>query len=242
MGHIYKISNMIDDRIYIGSTINIKGRWTEHKRKLSMNKHENIHLQRFVNKYGINSIYFDIIEEVDNNVLLSKEQHYIDVTKNKFNIAICSSAPMFGKNHSIESLKKISLSSSGINNPMYGKKRPSWLIDKLIMISKNRIQTKDEKIKRLINLSNRLELIIQKDNIIHYCFSVHHASKIIKVSHQAVSKALKNNTKSNGWMIKKSNIIFYNKDVLLQNINLFEDDFTPKLELIEMLKALKNIK
>jgi len=38
------------------------------------------------------------------------------------------------------------------------------------------------------------------------------------------------------------NIIFYNKDVLLQNINLFEDDFTPKLELIEMLKALKNIK
>ena len=122
---------------------------------------------------------------------------------------------------------------------MYGKKRPQWLIDKLRILGKNRVQTKSEKIKRLINLPNRLELIIQKNDIIHYCFSIFHASKIINVSHQAISKSLKNNNKSNGWIVRKSNINFYEKSILLKNIELFNDDYTPQPELIEMLKSLK---
>ena len=38
MGVIYEISNSIDGRVYIGSTINLHKRWNEHKRNLLNNK------------------------------------------------------------------------------------------------------------------------------------------------------------------------------------------------------------
>lgn len=121
MGFVYKISNSIDSRVYIGSSININSRWNEHKKKLIKGTHENIHLQRFTDKYGIETLTFDIIEEVEDSNILFREQYFIDTTENKFNIATNSSAPMMGKTHSEEALKKISIRNTGINNPMYGR-------------------------------------------------------------------------------------------------------------------------
>ena len=66
MGVIYKISNNVDDRIYIGSTINLNKRWNEHKRKLLNHKHHNIHLQRFVDKYGLDSLNFNVLKTIQN--------------------------------------------------------------------------------------------------------------------------------------------------------------------------------
>ena len=111
MGYVYEITNVIDDRVYIGSTINLDKRWCEHKRDLMNNSHQNIHLQRFVNKYSIDSISFHIIEKIDNKNLLTKEQHYLDITKNKFNIATDSSAPMMGKHHTKEAKEKAKTNS-----------------------------------------------------------------------------------------------------------------------------------
>lgn len=239
MGFIYKISNIIDDRVYVGSTINLNKRWNEHKRDLIRNKHFNNRLQNFVNKYGINSLKFEVIEEISNDILLIREQYYIDKTKNKFNIANNSSAPMMGKSHSIEAIRKIAIHSKGSNNPMYGKKRPQWLINMLTKNSLNRTKSKEEKIKRLIVLSNRKEIIIFNNNEKHICFSISHAAKIINISQQSISKALNNNYKSKGWTIIVSNENFYNKDILLKNIHLFDDNGHPQPELISMLKSLK---
>lgn len=241
MGYIYKISNNIDDRVYIGSTINLNSRWREHKRKLLNNIHENVHLQRFVNKYGLDCLSFDIIEEVNNDVVLVKEQYYLDITTNKFNIAINSSAPMMGKHHTEKALEKIAIRSKGYNNPMFGKKRPQWIIDKLTTSSLGRTKSKEEKIKRMIILPNRTEITIEKNNEKIFCFSLAHASKLIGVSQQSVSEALKNKTKAKGWSIYKSTESFYNKELLLTNIHLFDDNCHPQPELIEMLKTLKSL-
>ena len=43
---------------------------------------------------------------------------------------------------------------------------------------------------------------------------------------------------SNGWKINKSNNEFYDKSILLQNVNLFDKNCHPQPELIEMLKSL----
>ena len=241
MGFIYKISSDIDDRVYIGSTIRLDRRWNEHRRDLSNDNHQNIHLQRFVNKYGLNCLMFDIIEEVDDNCVLIREQFYLDNTDNKFNIAIDSSAPMTGKHHTKESLEKIAIRSRGSNNPMFGKKRPQWLIDKLTLNSTGRIKNNSEKIKHLIVLPNRIEVIIKKDDIEINCFSITHASKIIGVSHQAICKALNKNSKSKGWTVERSNDNFYDKNILLQNIHLFDKNCHPQPELIEMLKTLSSL-
>jgi group I intron endonuclease len=67
---IYRIKNLINQKVYIGSAINITRRWWEHKGQLNGNKHGNSYLQKSWNKHKSNSFVFEIIEEVA--VLLGK--------------------------------------------------------------------------------------------------------------------------------------------------------------------------
>lgn len=84
---IYSISNIINDKIYIGSAIDFKTRKRHHLYKLKNNKHHNIKLQNFVNKHGIDTIIFNIIEIVNiKEDLIKREQYYIDILKPHYNI------------------------------------------------------------------------------------------------------------------------------------------------------------
>jgi group I intron endonuclease len=75
---IYKITNLIDKKIYIGSSINLENREYRHFWMLKKGIHDNSHLQNSFNKYGIQSFEFDIIEECDESNLIDKENHYIN--------------------------------------------------------------------------------------------------------------------------------------------------------------------
>ena len=68
---IYCITNIIDNRIYIGSTQCFKRRFSEHSRSFSDNTHNNPHLHKFVNKYGIDSIKFYIVQMILIKTLIS---------------------------------------------------------------------------------------------------------------------------------------------------------------------------
>lgn len=92
---------------------------------------------------------------------------------------------------------------------MYGKKRPKWLIEKLIENNKGRIKSKREKLIRLIKLQNRQEVLISKDEESYYCFSLSHAAKIIGVTFQSISKGIKKNRKVKGWDILFINLMYY---------------------------------
>ena len=60
--YIYKITNLVNGKVYIGQTINKKDRWCSHKSKLKHNRHDNKHLQRAWNKYGKDNFTFEILE------------------------------------------------------------------------------------------------------------------------------------------------------------------------------------
>lgn len=75
---IYKIINIETKDFYVGSSKNILKRWWKHKYELNKNIHHSIILQRAWNKYGSKSFKFEIIEECDPNILLIKEQVYLD--------------------------------------------------------------------------------------------------------------------------------------------------------------------
>lgn len=75
---IYKISNILDDRKYIGSAKSIHRRWTEHKSTLIGNYHDNAKIQNWVNKYSINYLIFEVMETCVEEELLVREQHYLD--------------------------------------------------------------------------------------------------------------------------------------------------------------------
>lgn len=63
--YIYKITNKINNKIYIGQTVNYKRRFAEHKRQRSGNEPEKILYQAF-SKYGIENFNFELIEECEN--------------------------------------------------------------------------------------------------------------------------------------------------------------------------------
>ena len=72
---IYQIRNIINNKIYIGQSLNIKTRFLQHKQALRKNRHPNQHLQNAWNKYGKSNavaIYGTmkekvIIERIKNN-------------------------------------------------------------------------------------------------------------------------------------------------------------------------------
>lgn len=146
---VYQIRNLINNKVYVGSAVDINRRKREHYAQLSKGKHCNQKLQNAYNKYGVENFSFEIVESVeDPQQLISREQYYID----KFNAVnegynICPIAGntlgVYPSNESRQKMseahkgvgkgipkseehkKKISKSVSnsikGENNPFYGK-------------------------------------------------------------------------------------------------------------------------
>lgn len=76
---IYKITNIINNKFYIGSTTeSFAKRWKNHITSLRRNTHKNEYLQNAFNKYGENSFMFSILELCNKNDCLSREQIYLN--------------------------------------------------------------------------------------------------------------------------------------------------------------------
>lgn len=84
---IYKITNVINDKFYIGSSIRIDARFKEHKKLLKSNKHHSMHLQNAYNKYGDENFKYEVIEICLESILAEREQYYIDTFLPEYNIA-----------------------------------------------------------------------------------------------------------------------------------------------------------
>ena len=77
MAYIYKITNKINQKVYIGKTEqrNPENRWKEHQRESTRIRSSSRALYRALNKYGIDNFIFSIIEETD--IPNEREEYYI---------------------------------------------------------------------------------------------------------------------------------------------------------------------
>lgn len=122
---IYGIKCSANNKIYIGSSINIRQRLINHKCYLKNKKHYNQHLQNSFNLYGEDSFFFVILEEVSNIDLLSrKESYYISLynstdRRRGFNM-INESAQ---RSHSLETKEKMSQTRKGRTVPLETRKK-----------------------------------------------------------------------------------------------------------------------
>ena len=120
---IYKITNLVNKKTYIGSAKSILNRFSVHKRTLRRNKHFNKHLQSSYNKYGIDNFSFEILEIIDCknvNFINEREEFFIQKYKsndNKFgynNRVICTTN--FGRKFSKEHIENLKNSHLGIKH------------------------------------------------------------------------------------------------------------------------------
>lgn len=148
---IYKITNSVNGKFYIGSAMSVTRRWQKHRWKLEKNIHENEKLQRAWNKYGSEAFSIEVIESVSGiSALVEREQFWIDRLDpcvNGYNIAPIAGSTL-GYKHTDESKKKMSLTHKG-------EVLPDWHKAKLIAANSGRVQTEEEKLRRVISSGNK---------------------------------------------------------------------------------------
>ena len=125
--YIYKITNNLNGKIYIGQTVvDITTRFNEHCRPSKCNTP----IDRAFKKYGRNNFSVEVLAETDNiDTLNELEIHYIkyyNSTNAEIGYNICEGGKgTMGYRHRPESCKKMSESRMGIfvgeQNPFYGK-------------------------------------------------------------------------------------------------------------------------
>lgn len=74
---IYEIINKVNGKKYIGQSVNVKRRLSDHKRCLRSNIHHNKYLQSAWNKYGENNFEFNILLCCNRDELDNYETEYI---------------------------------------------------------------------------------------------------------------------------------------------------------------------
>lgn len=125
---IYKITNKIDNKCYIGQSTNLKSRIKSHKSMLKHNNERNILLKRATEKYGYKNFEIEIIkycieEELDYYELYFI-QYYSSYKRNKgYNIELGGNQNKHLSKKQIEKMRNTKKGKlMGKENPFYGRK------------------------------------------------------------------------------------------------------------------------
>lgn len=88
MKGIYKITNILDGKYYVGSTLDHKSRWGRHRQTLNNRTHKNTKLQHAWNFWGETSFIFEMVEQMDDTSTRADVRTREDVY-----LAICKEHP-----------------------------------------------------------------------------------------------------------------------------------------------------
>lgn len=79
---IYAITHADSGRVYVGSAVDARRRWSDHRRALDAGRHPNRYLQSAWAKYGAGAFHFGLVEVVaDLEKLTEREQAWLDATR-----------------------------------------------------------------------------------------------------------------------------------------------------------------
>lgn len=218
MGYIYVVENKINNKKYIGQTLqlDINKRWNQHKRnngigKILLNAYEKYGVDNFrfriicicfdddTNRYETeyikkyNTLYpngYNLLEGGNNK---KHNEYTINILKQKLT---GNNHPNYGKIFSEEQRKNMSNSKTGLLNPNYGKKLSNEQKEKI----KQTIKKFDKEKRELINnkisesikksIKNR-KAVIQYDinnNLINKHNSITEASKLTNISRRTIQR------------------------------------------------------
>ncbi len=134
---IYKIINVVNNKFYVGSAVNLRKRKARHFSELRNGKHNNRHLQAAWAKYGEVAFVFAVVELIEDRAqLLDAENRWLKEHVGKdycYNIGVDATAPMLGK--------------SGETSPTWGYKHTDGAREQIGVHSRGRAHTPESREK-----------------------------------------------------------------------------------------------
>jgi len=118
---VYKITNLINNKIYIGCSKNISSRYRSHICNLKQGKSECRILQKAIIKYGFINFSFEVIEVCDN--YYEREIVLLQELKPEYNIVI---ETKIRREISKESRQLMSIKRKDIPSPLKGISNPNY--------------------------------------------------------------------------------------------------------------------
>lgn len=81
---VYKITNIINGKFYIGSSVKVVNRFSNHFNR-DRRRYPNKPFYKDITKYGIENFTFEVLEECDRELLIEKELYYYNKLKPEYN-------------------------------------------------------------------------------------------------------------------------------------------------------------
>lgn len=151
---IYKIENLVNGHIYIGSAKDYYNRMRLHRHYLRKGKHHSVYLQRAFNKYGEEYLLFSILEFCDNeSVLIEREQYHIDSLTPQYNICKKANSRLGSKLTKAQS-ERLSISRKGrkVGEKEVQRRKVAFKGNKIAIGNKNRRKVTKEIMEQIYKL------------------------------------------------------------------------------------------
>ena len=114
---VYAVRNKIKNKVYIGSSKNLKKRESRHFFLLKKNNHNCKEMQKDYNSIGLENFEFITLITCSEDMLFYYEQQFLDNFKEKYNSSPTAGSQL-GFRHTKETKTKISLSKIGVPTGM----------------------------------------------------------------------------------------------------------------------------
>lgn len=142
---IYQIVNLVNGKSYVGSSVQVESRIFKHLAFLRRGEHPNAHLQAAFSKYGEQSFDYKLLEVCGKEVLLSREQFYLDSITPQYNICKVAGNTL-GYKHEGAAKAKMSVANQG-NKRMLGKRHSEQTKKVIGALAAQRTHTEYAKLK-----------------------------------------------------------------------------------------------
>ena len=169
-------------------------------------------------KYGYDSFTLDILEYCQMDILIKREQHYLNILKPKYNILKAANSRL-GSKHSLETKTLMSIKLKGKNHPFFGKtlseetriniseSLKSSLIFKKSVKSRSKIKTKETKLKMSLRTKGvRVKVFDLENNLIKEFPTMISLALYLGISTRTVGRYLDNDIPYKNYIFK-SNLI-----------------------------------
>jgi transcriptional regulator len=163
---IYKITNPVNNEIYIGSAANsLRKRFRDHRRLLKLDKNPCKYLQRIYNKNPNVDFIFEVLEFCSTEDCIKREQYYIDTLNPKYNLCRVAGSSL-GRKQTKEAIKNQFEAQRTFTDTeiieifeMYNKGIKAIEIAEFIKCKPNNVSC-------IINFENKYKLVKEKYNLV----------------------------------------------------------------------------